>query len=59
MKSATTITKTNGARLWQEKTHLPDYHDSAANVTNPVFYSNCVTGNRPITTSKQKHPVIL
>jgi len=47
MKSTTTNTKTNGAQLWQEsaqnpshsKTRLPDYHDSAANVTNPPFYS--------------------
>jgi len=26
------------------KTRLPDYHVSAAIVTNSAFYSNCVTG---------------
>jgi len=41
------------------KTRLPEYHDSAANVTNSAFYSNCVTANAPIATSKQKYPVIL
>jgi len=40
------------------KTRLPDYHDSAANVTNSAFYSNCVAVSGPIATSKQKHPVI-
>ena len=40
------------------KTRLLDYH-CAANVTNSVFYSNCVAASRPIATSKQKHPVIL
>jgi len=37
------------------KTRLPDYHDSAANVTNSAFYSNRVTASGPIATSKQKH----
>jgi len=55
----TTSTKTNGARLWQEKTRLLDYHDSAANVTNSAIYSNRVTASGPVPTSKQKHPVIL
>jgi len=41
------------------KTRLPDYHDSAANVTNLAFYSNCVTANGRIATSKQEHPAIL
>jgi len=41
------------------KTRLLDYHDSAANVTNPAFYSNCVTASGPIAISKQKHPIIL
>jgi len=41
------------------KTRLPDCYDSAANVTNSAFYSNRVTANGPIATSKQKHPVIL
>jgi len=36
------------------KTRLLDYHDSAANVANRAFYSNCVTGSRRITTSNQK-----
>jgi len=40
------------------KTRLHDYHDSAANVVNSAFYSNCVTTSRLISTSKQKHPVI-
>ena len=31
------------------KTRLPDYHDSAANVTNSAFYSNYVTASGPIT----------
>jgi len=43
----------------RRKTRLPDYHDSAANMTNSVFYSNCVTASGPIATSNQKHPVIL
>ena len=38
---------------------VPDYYDSAANVTNSAFYSNCVTASGSIATSKQKHPVIL
>ena len=49
MKRATTTIKTNGAQLWQESARkpftqqdtLPDNHDSAANVTNPAFHSNC------------------
>jgi len=41
------------------KTRLHDYHDSAANVANPAFYSNRVTASRPMVTTKQKHPVIL
>ena len=41
------------------KTHLPGYHDSAANVTNSAFYSNCVTVSGSIATCKQKHPIIL
>jgi len=41
------------------KTRLHDYHDSAANVANPAFYSNHVTASRPTATSKQKHAVIL
>jgi len=41
------------------ETGLPDYRDSAANVTNSAFYSKCVTASGPIATSKQKHPVIL
>ena len=41
------------------KTRLPDYHDSAANVTNSAFYSNCVAASRPMATFKQKHTVIL
>jgi len=32
---------------------------SAANVTNPTFYSKCVTASGPLATSKQKHLVIL
>jgi len=40
------------------KTHLPDYHDRAANVTNSALFSNCVTANGPIATFKQEHPVI-
>ena len=43
----------------QSKTRLPDYHDSAANVTNSALCSNCVAASRPIATFKQKHPVIL
>jgi len=41
------------------KTRLPDYNGSAADVTNSVFYANCVTASEPVATSKQKHPVIL
>jgi len=41
------------------KTRLPDYYDSAANVTNSAFYFNRVTASGPIATSKQKHLVIL
>jgi len=41
------------------KTRLLDYHDNAANVANSAFCSNRVIANRPIATSKQKHPVIL
>jgi len=40
------------------KTRLPDYHDSAANVTNSRFYFNLVTISEPIAASKEKHPVI-
>ena len=66
MKSATTTTKTNGARLRKSphenhshsKTCLHDYHGSAA-VTNSAFYSNCVAASGPIATSKHKHPVTL
>jgi len=41
------------------KTGLLDYHDNAANVANSAFCSNRVIANRPITTSKQKHPDVL
>ena len=40
-------------------TRLPDYHDSAANVTKLSIFFNFVTGSGPIATSKQKLPVIL
>jgi len=51
MKSANTTTKTNGPDYGQSqhknhshsKTRLPDYQDSAANVTNSAFYSSYVT----------------
>jgi len=67
MKSKTSATKTKGIRSWLEsmkkhshsRTRLLDYHDSAANVTNSAFYSNRVTTNGPVVTSKQKHPVVL
>jgi len=35
------------------KTCLPDYHDSAANIANSAFYSNRVTTSRPTATSKK------
>jgi len=66
MKSATTTTKKmvpdygNGQHEnhSHSKTRLPDHHDSAANVTNSAFYSNCVAASGPIAISKQNHPVI-
>ena len=30
------------------KARLPDYHDSAANVANSAFYSDCVAASGPI-----------
>jgi len=67
MKSAIATTKTKGAQSWPERTWKPFtkkdmspciYHDSAANLTNSVFYSNRVIASGPIAISKQKHPVM-
>jgi len=43
------------------KTRLPDYYDSATNVTNSTFYTNCVTAScsrqaSATITSKQERP---
>jgi len=63
MKSATTTTKTKGARSWvgsmQKHSYremcLHDYYDGATDVTNSAFCSNRVTSGRLKATSKQKH----
>jgi len=44
-----------GAKPFTQLTHLLDYHDNAANVTNSAFYTNCVTAGRAIATSKQNN----
>jgi len=39
--------------------HLLLYHDSAGDIIQPVFYSNCVTHSRPVATFKKRHKLFV